>query len=357
MKTYTITLQCTDNAGSTLQAYALQQYLCKNGIDNEIINYRPTYMFKYGNPLKRIIKKILFFKAVYKTKKKNEKFEKQYLKETDRVYKKYSDLVQYQLECDAFIVGSDQVWNKSFKCGNDEAFFLSFVPKGTKKVAYAASIGKENVPDDDLDFIVKRVADFDSVSVRELSSKIALEGKGISNVSYVCDPTLLLNREDYERIETKRIREKYILVYLVQPSDVLDALIEKIKDIYKCKVVLIYGVRNNCKCDIHLRDTSPDEFIGLIHNAEFVVASSFHAVMFSHIFEKNFAIVLPKSNQARIKQFLQISHLENRIVNTIADVQQLNPIIDYSGIRAYFDDFRKFSQKYIIQELKELKGR
>ena len=352
MKTYTITLHCTDNAGSTLQTYALQQYLIKNGIDNEIINYRPTYLLKYGNPLKRIIKNFIYFRSMHNQRKKNEAFEKKYLKETDKVYKRYSDLLEYPLKCDALITGSDQIWNMNFKCGNDDAFYLRFAQSGIKKIAYAASIGKTNIPPQELEFITQRVADFDSISVREGSSKVALESKGIKKVSYVCDPTLLLTKEDYLKIETQRIHEKYILVYLVQPSDILDSLVEKIRNIYKCKVILIYGVKNNCKCDIHLRDTSPDEFIGLIHNAEFVIASSFHAVIFSHIFEKNFAIVLPKANQARIEQFLEISHLESRIIRTKNDVDNLVPDIDYTNVRPYLDDFRKYSQRYIIQELK-----
>ena len=71
-----------------------------------------------------------------------------------------------------------------------------------------------------------------------------------------------------------------------------------------------------------------------------------------HIFEKNFAIVLPKANQARIEQFLEISHLESRIIRTKNDVDNLVPDIDYTNVRPYLDDFRKYSQRYIIQELK-----
>lgn len=353
MKTYTMTLHCTDNAGSTLQAYALQQFLIKNNIENELIDYRPQYMFKYGNPFKRILKEVLYAREMKSKDKKNRMFENRYLRKTQMVYREYRDLLKCPFICDALIVGSDQVWNMEFKCGQDDAFYLKFAPNNVKKIAYAVSIGKADVPTEELDFIAERIFDFNEISVRENSSKVALEKRGVKNVAYVCDPTLLLNKEEYLKIETIRITGEYILVYLVQPSELLDFLIEKIRNLYNCKVVLIYGIRDNCKCDIHLRDVSPDEFVGLIHNAKFVIASSFHAVMFSHIFEKNFAIVLPKRNQARIEQFLLVSHLQSRIVYTVEDVNNLEPEIDYSEVRCYLDRFRTYSQKYLLHVLTE----
>ena len=352
MKIGTITLHCTDNSGSTLQAYALQTFLIRNGFESEIIDYRPRYLIKYGNPLKRLIKNIVFFKEVKSQKRKNKAFEKKYLIETKNTYKKYSDLKKNPPVFDAYITGSDQIWNLSYRCGSDLAFYLDFVSKEKKTIAYAASVGKTNVPQTEKDFICRHIKNINHISVREKSTKVFLENERFEGIEYVCDPTLLLSKEDYSSIEKRKIKEKYIVIYLVQPSKLLDKLIERIRNAYHCKVVLIYGVADNCYCDLHIRDTSPDEFLGYIDGAEFVIASSFHAVMFSHIFEKNFAIVLPNSNQARIEQFLEITNLSNRIVRTEKDVDALELPIDYSAVRPLLQGFREHSEQFLLNSIK-----
>lgn len=351
MKTCTITLHCTDNAGSTLQTYALQQFLIKNGIDNEVIDYRPDYLLKYGNPIKRVIKEIVFHRECKSQKIKNYKFEKTNIIETKKVYKNYDELVLDPPIADVYITGSDQIWNMSYSCGKDEAYYLNFVPDGRKKISYAASIGKDYIPENEIIKMSDFILNFNAISVREESSAMQLQRSVKQKIDCVCDPVLLLDVNDYRKIETIRLDEKYILVYLVQPSELLDSLVARIKNIYKCKVVLIYGVRKNCECDIHIRDLSPDEFLGYIDKAEFVIASSFHAMMFSHIYKKNFAIVLPYSNQARLKHFLELSGLSERIVNNFEQIKSLNPIINYKAVIPKIEKFAEYSKAFLLESI------
>jgi hypothetical protein len=91
--------------------------------------------------------------------------------------------------------------------------------------------------------------------------------------------------------------------------------------------------------------------LGYIDNAEFVIASSFHAMMFSHIFKKNFAIVLPDKNQARIKHFLEISGLSGRVVHSIEEVKTLNPDIDYQNVMPKIEKFAESSKKYLLKSI------
>lgn len=116
-------------------------------------------------------------------------------------------------------------------------------------------------------------------------------------------------------------------------------MLSVLKRKYNVKVVLIYGVKKNCQCDLHIRDVAPDEFLGYIHHAVFVVASSFHATAFSHIFNKNFAVVLPKNNAARIEQFLEVTGLTNRIVNDHIDVERVLLNIDYEKVNMKLSNF------------------
>lgn len=142
----TITLHCTDNCGSTLQAMALQRYLEKCGHDVEIIDYAPAYLKYNGNFMKSVAKTILFAKDSFMQRRKNRNFSKQYLRITKEHYKNYSALKQNPPKADAYITGSDQIWNLSYRCGNDEAYYLAFGDCEIPKYAYAASVGKVDVP-------------------------------------------------------------------------------------------------------------------------------------------------------------------------------------------------------------------
>ena len=94
MKTLTITLHDTDNCGSSLQAFALQHFLLKNHIENEIIDYVPSYTQNNGNPLRTFIRKIVFFWPSYIRKKKFKQFIREHVKITKKKYTNYKELEQ-----------------------------------------------------------------------------------------------------------------------------------------------------------------------------------------------------------------------------------------------------------------------
>lgn len=60
------------------------------------------------------------------------------------------------------------------------------------------------------------------------------------------------------------------------------------------KVVLAGGFTKRCKCDLHIKDLGPAEFLNLIYNSLAVISSSFHATAFSHIFHKKFYSIIPE---------------------------------------------------------------
>jgi hypothetical protein len=115
------------------------------------------------------------------------------------------------------------------------------------------------------------------------------------------------------------------------------------------------GVTKRCNCDLHIKDMGPEEFLGLCAGAEFIVASSFHATVFAHIFQKNFATILPKGNSARIEQFLKIANTEDKIIRKADDIPRALESIDYEKevtprIKAFVDE----SKKVFVQVLNRL---
>ena len=354
MKICTITLHCTDNCGSSLQAYALQKYLLNEGNETEIIDYCPQYLKYNGSFIKSIIRKILMWKTVSTQDKKNLEFRYKYLKLTREKYLSYKELNDNPPQADLFITGSDQVWNPDYLCGNDPAYYLNFVHDNTLKMSYAASLGKVDVPFDQKKMIINYVKDFSFISVREKSSQELLQKSISCPVEYVCDPVLLLKKHDYIKMESNPpIREKYILIYLVKKNELLDDLVQQLRQHFDAKVVLIYGFRDYCNCDYHIRDVSPTEFLGYINHAEYIVASSFHATVFSLIFEKQFSIVLPKANTARIEQMLELCGLKDKIIRTKSEIANAFKEIDYETVRPKLNNFIESSQK-TIQKMMEM---
>lgn len=348
MKILILTLHHTRNCGSSLQAFALQYFLEKEGFASDIIDYRPGYLNE--SRLNVLGKRIIYFREYNKMITQNKIFRKTYLKKTSIKYKKYRDLAKNPPDADIYITGSDQLWNKSYPCGRDLAYYLKF-PRMGNKIAYAVSLGRVVTSQSEIQWIYDNVKEFDFISVREVTSKLALEEKGINKVFYVCDPVLLLDKSVYFNMQIRPTSSKYVAVYLVNPCQLLEELITKIKEWYHLDVIVIGAFSHKCKCDKQVRGVSPCEFLGYIANADYIIAGSFHATIFSHIFEKDFAIIPPKENGARIEQFLELTGLQNRIIRSSDDMVYALDHIDYTEVNKKIELFVKDSRNLLIEQL------
>lgn len=283
-----VTYHNADNLGAVLQSYALQTVLEQScGVSAEIVDYRcsaieATKQVKCGKSLAHCLK--AFPKAVYYSIKHRgfEKFRRQYLKRslTEYTAQTVSGCIS---NYDAFITGSDQVWNP--ECSDwDDSYFLDFVPEVKKKYAYAASLGKYKFQPAEQPHFFGLLKRFDSISVREGSAVTELRNLGIENVKVCPDPVLLLPAEHWQKIMPKRLcRQKYVLVYLVLPDKNVASSAEKYAKEHNCKVI------NNKKSIGFILHNSPAEFLSWIYYAECVFTNSFHGTALSLIFNKPLA--------------------------------------------------------------------
>ena len=355
MKTYTITLHDTDNCGSSLQAYALQQFLLKNGVCNEIIDYVPEYIKHNGSLIRSIAKKFLYCVPTIQKNKKFRCFKNTYLNFTKTKYTSYQELKEAGLNADCFITGSDQLWNDSFMCGRDPAYYLGFTQGN--KISYAVSLGKENISDDNKKSINEYAADFKWISVREPSSVKAVADVVNVPVMHVCDPVFLNKKEEYSAISRKVVlKDKYMLVYLAQAIDkeALNKMLSMLKNRMDCKVVLIGTCVKRCDCDIHLKSVSPEEFLYLVENAEYVVSNSFHATMFSLLFEKQFVTLLPKENGKRITSVLEQVGLQEYGLESPRYVEKMITSDEYKEVTYKLQEFAKKSGDALLEQLQKL---
>lgn len=179
------------------------------------------------------------------------------------------------------------------------------------------SIGLQSLPNELKAEFRKRVSRFDYVSVREKQAQKILAELGIkSDVSP--DPTLLLNKEEWNAIARETIKNPYILCYFVSYPKGIEKVVEEVQKKYgkKYSIVNLMTSEESSKIgDIKIRDAGPREFLGLFKNANYIITSSFHGTVFSIINRKPFVTTLYKSTSSRVVELLYSLSLEDRIIS------------------------------------------
>ena len=326
----TITDGC--NYGNRLQNYALQTALQKSGAVTETLkrkNYHDDTRLKIKTACKTVIKMI--FAADQNGPKRNRK------RNFKRFNSKYIHFSKYTLQkniapknlaskYDAFIVGSDQVWNPSFRLVREDIdnYFASFAPKG-KKFSYAASFGVSEIPAQYRDYYCEKLRTFSKISVREDQGVDIVRNLSGERAESVCDPTLLLDTEEWDDIMEKPLwmdESRYIVTYFLgeipeKTHQSLEAYAEKTG----LKIIPLESEFIKSK-DIANPDTfaaSPQQFLWLIAHSECVLTDSFHACVFSILYRRPFQVfnrkAFEENNQmgSRIESLLSKFALQNRM--------------------------------------------
>ena len=270
------------NFGNRLQNFALQKTIESLGYSVETIR-RTGYMWddnslttKIGDMIKRFLgtQKGLFIR-----------FDKQYI-----TYSSYiaspnhiNDNIDNEYYC--FVTGSDQVWNPYYSHRVGSADLLFFTP-GRKRISYAASFGVDAIPFEKKEYFRSALKDFKAISVRE-SSGVSIVSELINRKAFLAlDPTLLLNKTEWEKVSVRPRREpknRYILVYTLGALPAyIDSYINKYSKKHGLTIYDISQLSTTGKSTA----IGPSEFLWLINHAEHVVTDSFHATVFSIIFHK-----------------------------------------------------------------------
>lgn len=327
-----ITLSASDNCGSCLQAYALKKQLETYG-EVDVINFSSISSHRmYDLPQLNLLKRLtLHFnrdalnkrKNLVKCKKAYESFRTDYLG-IDVDDETFSDALSLIADkYDIYVVGSDQVWN--VQMGDfDESFFLGWTQR--KKVAYSPSLGGSDIRlAADAAKYIEWINNFDYISVREEVGLKCLQEITDKEVTKTLDPTLLLNKKDWENLVGDRIIDgDYIFYYswAYCYQDELKIVSTESQRLGMPVVVIDSRKWNNKNAIDYGFVLSPEEgpisFLNLMYYAKNVYVESFHGLVFAHIFKKNFWLLDIHEDlnelDSRLKEFVDLLGAGDRII-------------------------------------------
>ncbi|MEM6894832.1 MAG: polysaccharide pyruvyl transferase family protein [Bacteroidota bacterium] len=356
MKVGILTYHYSDNYGAVLQAYALSNILNNNGHDAQIINLIPKKSLK--------IRLGKFFKQKFLTYNFTA-FRKNHLKTHPSKTLFYPDLENYDFTIyDAVVVGSDQVWRKSFTGGLGYSYFLDFVPEGVKRISYAASFGLDRYEgnEEDVKVIRELLKRFDLITTREMSGVEVCKNLFDADAHCVLDP-VLLNSAVFNDLMGENASGGFVTQYLLDPSPKKLAFLKRASEHLKLPIKINYKQSGKPIGISSLflersKQTFPpvSSWLSGIAHSQLIVTDSFHGVAFSILFQKQFVCVFNKARgktrMSNLLGLLGLEHVgidENDLQNL--DVTQLKPI-DYAEVSPKLEKLREHSLGLLLNALK-----
>lgn len=373
MKIGIITFNSAHNYGAVLQVWALQEKLKEDGYQVEVINYRPAaidnlyriYIPKWitkNELVNRGFHKLQYIKTKIKIPQKAARFKKfedfiNHVLPTTKPYHRFGSLAKAEFDYDAMIAGSDQIWNSNITRGLSGAYFLNFGSKDIKRISYAASIGKDHFEPEEKLKVQSYLKNFDYISVREEKLKHEVEELTTKEVDLVLDPTLLLDKEKYDKIKKDvKIKEDYIFVHNVHLSKIderLNAIVEEVSKRTGLSVINNRADYNFSNEIGKFAEGGPEEFLGIIAGAKMVITNSFHATVFATIYERNFITIPHFKNPDRMQNLLHMFQLDNHLIKSVDELpDNLNSLaIDYAHVAQLKKSARDASEKFLEKAL------
>lgn len=394
MKKIAITTSVSiSNYGTKLQALAMCEIFKERGYKPTILEFSETDNFTIFNKAKKalgnIIKRLILGKDYLNLLKCKRVYGNVSVKFQSSIIKRYESidsadkmiphfryigtkegLVQYAKKFDIFVTGSDQVWHPFLNKKNLWFFTLNFAPKEGKRIAYAPSLGVDELTEAQARNFSLLLKGMWAISLRESSGVKCIQQLTDKHVSLVLDPTLLIGRNLWDKVisEEKVPTDKnYCLCYLLgsnpQHREICEVLAKKMNiKLLNFAHFKAYNEADELLSGDKLYDVSPTEFIGLIKNAKFVLTDSFHCSVFSMMYHTPFMTLLRFQNNdtlstnTRIFSMLQQFGLDNRILTDMRNLDTIiNSTIDFHKVEGVLASKRRESNLYLNKALRNEK--
>jgi len=355
------------NYGNRLQNFAAQQVLESLGCDVVTLLNNPYKNIVHKRSIMERLKGKSFFDIVQAINNRIKKIKTNSINiEKEKALKEFSYInineSDFILSADSipenlgerfgyFVVGSDQVWNPTFRNGSC-IDFLTFAPQN-KRIAYAPSFGISEIPIEYHKDYKKWLSEFSNLSVREDAGAKIIKDLTGRNAIVLIDPTLMLSKEEWLNVSKPSLLKPdkpFILTYFLgELSKETKGFIKSLSKDDNLEIVNLGNYK-----DIKRYATSPSEFIDYINSSSIFLTDSFHGVVFSILMEKPFVVFdrignIPSMN-SRIDTILGKFNLTKRKFNhakTPSDYLE----IDYSHVPSILERERQRTIDYLKEAL------
>lgn len=327
--------------------YALQQFLKRNHFETAILNYQPGWKDKKLpiTSVQNLVISALREKRAYKFRKDSGK----YLQMTPAC-RSAGELAK-QTQPDAYIAGSDQIWNPKLTHGYDDVFYLNFSTTA-HKMFYGASIGLDGINEKIIQEMEARIDPNAIISVREQSLYQVLCNRTNLRVTHVLDPVFLLDSTEYQQIMVPSPHKKYLLIYTMEDNDLCYQVAKRVAKEKNLVVIQVGKIRKRDGVDKTYATLSPTEFLGMVYGADYIVTNSFHGTALSILLRKQFTTVKVKSVQSRITSLLDTMELPRVCIEDMKDFKPEE--IDYAVHGPVISSAIQASRDFLLHSLKEL---
>lgn len=367
MKIGILTLPLRTNYGGILQAYAMQTILKRMGHETYVIVESEKSIVRWI--LNKIDTILIKYKDIFFVSSFIKKFRKTlFLEINSRSFIKkhiHTKCMDFSLnspntsKLDAIVVGSDQVWRPKYVQGRGvSTMYLDFATRwNILRISYAASLGTDvweysPVEEEVCRHLIKK---FKVVSVREQSSVKLLKIHFGVDASFVLDPTMLLEPDDYLSLCNGYGNHKgNLLCYVIDQSEQSAEMIRMAKETTEMVPFVVNSKYEDFTASYLERIQPPIEnWITGFAEAQMVITDSFHACVFSILFNKPFWVVENKKRGiARIKSLLETFSLGNRILSADSlHIMDWYQPIDWKSVNHMRESLKQESLQYLRNNL------
>lgn len=348
------------NYGSALQTWALNQAIIKLGYHAKLIDYCPDVLADKNplNPFANMWDKDeesrrlceLTMPAIRENYKKFDTFYKSRFDKTKPyTSKNFNEVAE---EVDGFVCGSDTIFCTE-EFGFDDGYFANYdCMKNGYTIAYAASFGDPCFDDTTYPILNDRLGNFKALGIRENLMIPYVKQHTDVPVQRVLDPTLLLTSDEYSEIiadGVDRTQEKYLLLYSRRYNRAMEEYAIELAQKNGWRIIEIsLRATNVDRGHIMAYDAGVEEFLSLLKNAEFVVTNSFHGMIFSVQFRKDFVIFSRHQCDTKIMELLDLFGLSDRMMT---DSNGSYRDIDYDDVHDRIAIEREKSLAFLMNSL------
>lgn len=270
--------------------------------------------------------------------------------------------------CYNFVVGSDVVWNYDI-CGRESGdfFFLGFVKDTCKKISFASSFAHGyGAPYEDNLRQAKLLQRFDAVSVREQDGvdicrdELGVKADKVLDPVFLCDPVVY---DQAIRDASCKETEPYVVAYILGPGPEKVAMIGKIREATKKKLLIVTNPNNYDLCTKRLAPLpvvdhpSVEDWLYYFKHTDLYIGDSFHGLCFAIIFRRNFVLLIDRylPSLCRFVSLLEACGIENHIAYVQDGVEQLPAMveqtIDYDKVYERLAPLKDASTKWLADAL------